>query len=65
MASYLITGRTAGGAQPLSIHVDAINQEDPIVEEMAVINAVKAFVMTVPGVITTVTQKTESVTTIV
>lgn len=65
MASYLIMGRTAQGVTLLSIHVDAVNQDEPVVDELAVVNAVKAFLMTVPGVAMTVAQKTESVTTLV
>lgn len=65
MASYLVMGRTAQGTTPLTIHVDAINQDEPVVAELDVVNAVKAYLLTVPGIIATVAQKTESVTTLV
>jgi hypothetical protein len=65
MASYLIIGRTTGGSQILSVHIDAINQDEQVVPEMDVINAMKAFMLTVPGLTGTITQRTESVTTIV
>lgn len=65
MASYLITGRASGGSAVVSVHIDAINQDDPVIDEMQAVNAMKAFVLTVPGVTSLVTQKTESVTTLV
>jgi hypothetical protein len=65
MASYLITGRAAGGSAVLSVHIDAINQDDPVVPEMDVVNAMKEYVRSVPGVAGIQTQKTESVTTLV
>ena len=65
MASYLIMGRNSGGSTVLSVHIDAVNQDDPIIPEMDVINSMKAFVLSAPGVVATVTQRTESVTTLV
>lgn len=63
MASYLIMGRSVTSAPVLSIHVDAINQDEQVVSEIDVVNAVKAYLMTVPGVTQTVAQKGEWVTT--
>jgi len=65
MASYLIMGRASGGSPVLSVHIDAINQDDAVIDEMQAVNAMKTFVLSVPGVATIVTQKTESVTTLV
>jgi hypothetical protein len=65
VASYLITGRTSGGSPVVSIHLDSINQEDPIVNEIDVVNAVRTFLLTVPNVTQTVAQKQEWVSSYV
>lgn len=65
MATYLISGRKSGGATVLAIHLDGIDQDETVVDELDVVNAVKAYLMTVPGVVSTLAQKNEYVTTYV
>lgn len=65
MATYLISGKKTGGATVLAIHLDGVDQDDAVVDELDVVNAIKAYLMTVPGVVTTVAQKNEYVTTYV
>lgn len=65
MATYQVTGRKSSGAAVLSIHIDAIDQDEVVVGEQDVVDMVKAYLLTVPGVVTTVAQKNEYVTTYV
>jgi hypothetical protein len=65
MASYLIIGRGTGGSVVLTVHIDAINQDEQVIDEIDAVHVMRNYMLTVPGVLTTITQKTESVTTIV
>jgi len=65
MANYVITGRNTSGEPVLSVSVDSISQEPVVVDEVAVVNAVRTFVEGAPGVISTVAQKFEQVITVV
>ncbi len=65
MATYLISGKKAGGATVLAIHLDGVDQDEAVVDEIDVVNAIKAYLMTVPGVTSTVAQRNEYVTTYV
>ncbi|MFJ4624218.1 hypothetical protein [Streptomyces sp. NPDC088812] len=65
MATYLISGRKSGGSTVLAVHLDGIDQDDVVVDEVDVVNAIKAYLMTVPGVTSTIAQKNEYVTTYV
>lgn len=63
MATYMITGKTAGGARLVNVNVAAIDQEEPVVEEVAVVHAVRNFLLTVQGVEQVECLKFEQVTT--
>lgn len=63
MATYTITGKTAAGTTLIQLHVDGIYQDDPIVPELDVIEGVRAYLETLPGVGQTTAQKQELVTT--
>ncbi|MFE2311680.1 hypothetical protein ACFXC8_00515 [Streptomyces sp. NPDC059441] len=65
MASYVITGRNKTGEPVLSVNVDSISQEPPVVDEVDVVNAVRAFIAGTAGVFSVVAQKYEQVITTV
>lgn len=60
---YHITGKNLSGLTLLTIHIDSFDQDDPLITEADLLNAVKSFLLTVPGVTQTKTQKQEWVTT--
>jgi hypothetical protein len=64
MATYMVTGKTLGGTSLISVRIDAIDQDDQIVSELDVIEGIRAYLMTLPGVGQTAAQKQELVTTI-
>lgn len=64
MARYVVTGK-ANGSPLVSVSIDGINQEPVIMPEIDVVNAVREFLATVPGMQTVVAQKYEQVITIV
>lgn len=63
MATYMVTGRTAQGAPLVSINIAAIDQEETVVEELAVVAGLKAFLATVDGIDHATALKYEQVTT--
>jgi hypothetical protein len=63
MATYQVTGRSQNGTPLISVHIDAINQDSPIVSELEVVAGVKAYLLTLSGVVQAVAQKQEIVTT--
>ncbi|MFK0018184.1 hypothetical protein [Streptomyces sp. NPDC090798] len=65
MASYVITGRNKSGEPVLSVNIDAISQEPPVVDEVDVVNAVRVFIAGTAGVVSVVAQKYEQVITVV
>lgn len=65
MASYVITGRNKSGEPVLSVNIDAISQEPPVVDEVDVVNAVRVFIAGTVGVFSVVAQKYEQVITTV
>lgn len=64
MATYVVTGK-ANGSPLVSVNIDGINQDSPVVQELDVVNAVRVFLEGVAGVQTVVAQKYEQVITIV
>lgn len=65
MPNYVITGKSGGGEPMVSVQIAGINQEPVVVEETAVVNAVRAFVAGLPGVGSVVAQKYEQVITVI
>ncbi|CAM5346163.1 hypothetical protein [Streptomyces aurantiogriseus] len=63
MATYTVTGRSGGGTSLIQIHIAGIYQDEEVVPELDVIASVKAYVVTLPGVVQAVAQKQELVTT--
>jgi len=65
VATYVITGKGPGGEPVMSVSIAAINQEPVIVEETAVVNAVRTFMAGLPEVGSVVAQKYEQVITVI
>jgi hypothetical protein len=65
MATYVITGKSSGGVPLVSVNISAINQEERVVEELAVVGAVRQFLAGTTGVQSVVAQKYEQVITVV
>ena len=63
MATYLITGKTAGGSPLVNVNIANIDQDEQVVDELAVVAAVKAFLQTVPGIGQATALKFEQITT--
>lgn len=65
MATYVITGRNQSGDPVVSVQISAINQEPQLIEEVAVVNAVRQFLAGVSGVGSVAAQKYEQVITVI
>lgn len=65
MATYLITCRNGAGEPMVSVNISGINQEPVIVDELDVVNAVRAYLATLPNSVSVVAQKYEQVITTV
>lgn len=65
MATYVITGRNKSGEPVLSASIDSITQEPPVVDEVDVVNVLRAFIAGTAGVVSVVAQKFEQVITVV
>ncbi|NUS26924.1 MAG: hypothetical protein HOV92_22230 [Streptomyces sp.] len=65
MASYQVTGRNASGEPLCSVSIGSVDQEQQVLGEMDVVNAVRAVVAAAPGVGSVVVRKFEQVITIV
>ena len=65
MATYVITAKSTGGAPLVQVQIGAINQEATVVEDLAVVDALRDFLAGVDGVGSVVAQKYEQVITIV
>lgn len=64
MASYQVTGRNGDG--PLvTVSISSIDQDQQVVSEMAIVNAVRDRLTAVPGVELVVARKYEQVITTV
>ena len=64
MANYQITGRNGDGAPLVSVSIGSIDQEEHVVEEIDVVNAVRAFLASVDGVAAVVAQISASLSVI-
>jgi hypothetical protein len=65
MATYVITGRSPGGDPLVSVQVAAINQEQRVVDDIDVVNAVRGFLAGLPEIGSVVAQKYEQVITVI
>ena len=65
MASYVITAKNASAEPVVSVQISAINQEGTVVPEIDIVNAVRTFLATTPGVVSVTAQKYEQVITVV
>lgn len=65
MANYVIAGKSAGGSPLFSIAIGSVDQDEMIVDDLDVVNAVRAFAAAVPGVSQVVAQKYAQVITVV
>ena len=64
MANYTLTGRSGQGEPMVSVSL-SIDQEQQVVTEMAIVDAVRDRLALVPGVAQVVARKYEQVITIV
>lgn len=65
MATYVITGKNNAGEPLVSVNISGINQDQPIVTEIDVVNALRQYLASVSGVSVVVAQRYEQVITIV
>lgn len=65
MASYQVIGRSGEGSPLVTVSVSSIDQDQQVVSELAVVNAVRACLAVVPGVELVVARKYEQVITTV
>jgi hypothetical protein len=63
MASYVITAKNNSGEPMATVQISAIQQDTPVVEEIDVVDAVRAFLRTVQGVGSVSALKYEQVVT--
>ncbi|MFI1562211.1 hypothetical protein ACH4ZX_03955 [Streptomyces sp. NPDC020490] len=65
MANYTVTGRDAGGLPVVSVTLASIDQEQQVVAEMTIVDAVRDCLAAVPGVQSVLARKYEQIITIV
>lgn len=65
MANYVLLGRSGEGAPLVQVSIGSIDQEQPVVEEMAIVDAVRERLLLVPGVEAVVARRYEQVITVV
>ncbi|MEU3527576.1 hypothetical protein AB0E62_27520 [Streptomyces sp. NPDC038707] len=65
MASYTITGRDVEMLPVVAVSIGAIDQEQQIVPEITIVNAVRDCLAAVPGVRTVVAKRYEQVITVI
>lgn len=65
MPNYVITAKSQGGEPMVSVNIAAINQEQQVVPEVDVVDAVRTFLASVAGVGSVVAQKYEQVITVI
>jgi hypothetical protein len=63
--TYVITGKNGSGQPVVSVNITAIDQETPVVQEIDVVNAVRAFLAGTAGVGSVVAQQYEQVITVI
>lgn len=65
MPNYQITGRNSEVSPIVSVTIGSIDQEQHVIDDMTVVNAVRACLLAVPGVASVMAQKYEQVITTV
>jgi hypothetical protein len=65
MASYQVTGRSSEGSPRVTVSVSSIDQDQQVISELDIVNAVRDRLKTVPGVELVVARKYEQVITTV
>lgn len=65
MANYTLTGRSGQGEPMVSVSIGSIDQEQQVVSEMEIVDAVRERLGLVPGVAQVVARKYEQVITVV
>lgn len=65
MANYTVIGRNAEGMPLVQVSIGSIDQEQRVVEEIDVVNAVRNHLAALPGVQSVVARKYEQVITVV
>jgi len=65
MASYVVLGRSGEGAPLVQVSIGSIDQEQPVMTEQAIVDAVRECLAGVDGVVQVVARKYEQVITIV
>lgn len=65
MANYQVTGRNASAEPVVAVSIGSIDQEQQVVAEMTIVDAVRDCLAAVPGVESVVARKFEQVITTV
>lgn len=63
MATYMITGRNSSAESLVSVQISGIQQDSQVVQDMDIVNAVRAQLAGTAGVASVVAQKYEQVIT--
>jgi hypothetical protein len=65
VANYTVTARNASGEPVVAVSIGSIDQEQQVVTDMAIVDAVRECLAAVPGVESVVARKFEQVITTV
>ncbi|WP_225811345.1 hypothetical protein [Streptomyces spinosus] len=65
MANYQITGRGNSGEPLVSVSIGGVDQEQHVVDEITIVNAIRDCLAAVPGVQSVLARKFEQVITTV
>lgn len=65
MANYTVTGRNSEVMPIVSVSIASIDQEQQVVSEMTIVDALRSCIAAVPGVQSVVAKKYEQVITVV
>jgi hypothetical protein len=65
MPNYVVTGKNASGEPLVSLQLAAINQEQPILDDIDVVDALRTFLLGRPEVESVVAQRYEQVITVI
>lgn len=64
-ATYVITGKNSSGEPIVSVMISGVDQETQVVQDIDVVNAVRAFLAGTAGVNSVVAQRYEQVITVI
>jgi hypothetical protein len=65
MANYQITARNSSGEPMVSVSIGGIDQEQHVVDEITIVNAIRTCLTGVPGVQSVLAQMYQQVITVV